>query len=131
MNKKPTILARLIHPKPKGTSLFADDLNSEDTVVQLFDACQIFQGLIYAKGWEYLIQRYGLEKLYQIDQKSGWFSSETKQEWLESVLDWALISGFNLQTQHFGVYDKKKNLFTTDDGRLEVVDWSYFRKSLR
>ena len=131
MNKKSEILARLILPKPKGTPLYASDLGAEDSVVQLFDACQIFQGLIYAKGWEFLIQRYGLEKLYQIDQKSGWFPTETKQEWLDSVLDWALISGFNLQTRHFGVYDKKKNLFTTDDGRLEVVDSGYFRKSLR
>ena len=130
MNPKSEILARLIYPKPKGTPLFADGLNTEEAVVQLFDACQIFQGLIYAKGWEFLNQRYGLEKLYQINKKSGWFPSDNKEEWLKSVLDWALISGFNFQTRHLGVYDKKKNLFTTDDGRLEVIDWAYFEKSL-
>ena len=128
LSKKSKILARLIYPKPKGTLLFADDLNTEDVVVQLFDACQIFQGVIYAKGWEFLNQRYGLEKLHQIDQKSGWFSTESKQEWLKSVQDWALISGFNFQTRHFGIYDKENNLFTTDDGRIEVIDWSILGK---
>ena len=130
MKEKKVILARFIKPPPKGLALYAQDLDAEDTVVQLFKACQNFQGVIYAKGWAYLYQNFGLAGLYKIDQGIGWFSAENKQEWLKSLLDWALISGFNFQTGHVGVYDKKKDLFTTDDGRLEMIDHAYFAKSL-
>ncbi len=130
MKEKKDILARFTKPAPNGVALYVEDLVVEDTVVQLFRACQNFQGVIYAKGWAYLARQYGLAGLYRIDQGVGWFLSENKQEWLKSLLDWALISGFNFQTGHFGVYDKKKNLFTTDDGRCEVVDWVFFAKSL-
>ncbi|HHB78084.1 MAG TPA: hypothetical protein ENK85_02480 [Saprospiraceae bacterium] len=131
MRKKSKILARYIYPKPKGIALYPENLNREEAVVQLFAACRSLQGVIYAKGWEFLGQRYGLEKLYEIDRKSGWFGSKNEKEWLEAILDWALISGFNFQTRHFGVYDKSKNLFRTDDGRLEVIDFDYFTRSFK
>ena len=127
MKEQSEILARFIYPKPKGVTLFAEDLITEDAVVQLFNACQIFQGLIYAKGWAFLYQHYGLERLYLIDQTSEWFNTDDKGEWLESILDWALISGFNLQTGHFGVFNKGKNQFTTDNCLVERIDWMAFR----
>lgn len=93
-------LALKIHPKPEGNELFEADLNTEEKVLELFDSCQILESLIYSKGWEFLMNKFGLIKLYQIDQKSGWFDTENKKEWMGSILYYCLISGFNLSLIH-------------------------------
>ena len=46
-----------------------DDLMKLEVVEELFDYCQILEAYITKKGWEFLIDYYGYEKLYEIDKK--------------------------------------------------------------
>lgn len=57
-----------------------EDLSDISEVEKLFDYCQILEAYITKSGWDYLIQRYGYEGLYNIDQKSGWFNAESLEE---------------------------------------------------
>lgn len=57
-----------------------EDLSDISEVEKLFDYCQILEAYITKSGWDYLIQRYGYEGLYNIDQKSGWFNAQSLEE---------------------------------------------------
>jgi len=50
----------------------------------------------FSKGWEFLMNKFGLIKLYKIDQKSGWFDTGNKKDWMESILYHCLNSRFTL-----------------------------------
>ncbi|MBE6850771.1 MAG: hypothetical protein E7504_03385 [Ruminococcus sp.] len=56
-----------------------------EIVEELFDYCQILEAYITKKGWAFLIEYYGYEKLYEIDKKSGWLDNETLEEYISSV----------------------------------------------
>jgi len=62
-----------------------DELANPKVVEELFDYCQILQAYITKKGWAFLIEHYGYEKLYEIDKVSGWFSEDTLDEFKASV----------------------------------------------
>lgn len=62
-----------------------EDLSDISEVEKLFDYCQILEAYITKSGWDYLIQRYGYEGLYNIDQKSGWFNAESLEELKQCV----------------------------------------------
>lgn len=62
-----------------------EDLKNPKTVEELFDYCQILEAYITKKGWEFLINHYGYEELYEIDRKSGWLDDETLEEYISSV----------------------------------------------
>lgn len=79
------MLALYIYPLPKGTEYTPRELLCEIKVAELFNYCQILEGLIYKKGWEYLIAHYGYEKLYQLDQESDWHSCEDLSEYIECL----------------------------------------------
>ena len=66
---------------------YAEDLNDEKNVKELFDYAQILEAFIEYDGWEYLIKTHGYEKLYEIDKKSGWLSdhSDNLQDYKEWV----------------------------------------------
>lgn len=57
-----------------------EDLTVPSKVEELFDYCQILEAYITKSGWDFLIQYYGYDKLYQIDKKSGWFDAENLEE---------------------------------------------------
>ena len=78
-------LAYRIYPLPKGTTYFKSDLMDEKSVEILFDYCQIMEAIIFKVGWEFLIEFYGYEKLYEINERSGWFWAENMDEFLEYV----------------------------------------------
>lgn len=61
------------------------DLLNPDVLKELFDYCQILEGLITYSGWLFLLKQYGYEKLYEIDKKSGWFDSSTLEQFIEDV----------------------------------------------
>lgn len=61
------------------------DLIKPETVEELFDYCQILEAYITKKGWTFLIDYYGYEKLYEINKKSGWIDGETIEEYISSV----------------------------------------------
>jgi hypothetical protein len=87
--KKP--LAYRIYPLPSGTDYCEDDLCDEKEVEKLFDYAQILEVVIFKEGWEFLIAHYGYEKLFDINQKSGWFDCEDVSEfelYIEEVKSW-------------------------------------------
>jgi len=127
LNSESEILALNINPAPKGFELFESDLNEEIKILKLFDSCQILQSIIYPKGWEYLLKKYGLIKLYEIDLESGWFDTDNKKEWLESILYNSLIAGFNAQTGDFGEYNEQTGTFKTIGKKAEIIDWEKFK----
>lgn len=75
-------LAYYIYPLPKGTEYTKEDLKNENKVEELFDYCQILEGVITKEGWNYLIEEYGYEKLFYINNKSGWFDCDTLEEYI-------------------------------------------------
>lgn len=74
------------------TEYTKEDLINPSKVEELFDYCQILEAYISKSGWEFLIQYYGYEKLYQIDKKSGWLDAETLEEY-KSYIDYKMECG--------------------------------------
>lgn len=75
-------LAFYIYPLPQGTSYTRNKLMDAISVEILFDYCQILEGVILKKGWDFLIEFYGYQKLYDINKKSGWFDCENMEEFV-------------------------------------------------
>ena len=78
-------IAYRMYPLPKGTVYSEDDIQTIEDVIKLFDYCQILEALISKEGWEYLIDRFGIEGLYEADKKSGWFDCDSIEEFAENV----------------------------------------------
>jgi len=72
-------------PNQKCREYTRDELMKPEIVEELFDYCQILEAYITKKGWAFLIEYYGYEKLYEIDKKSGWLDDETLEEYISSV----------------------------------------------
>lgn len=126
-NSHDKILAWRKYPKPLGSNYYNHSLGKEFYVKVLFDFCQILEATIFPEGWDFLLSNYGLKRLYEIDEKSGWFDRNSTEEWLESILYQALISGMNLQTKNYGTYKEKGDLFEAEDGTIEKVNWERFK----
>ena len=78
-------IAYRMYPLPKGTVYSEDDIQTIEDVIKLFDYCQILEALISKEGWEYLIDKFGIEGLYEADKKSGWFDCDSIEEFAENV----------------------------------------------
>lgn len=61
------------------------DLSHASKVEELFDYCQILEAYITKSGWEYLIRRYGYDGLYEIDRRSGWFDTDSLEEFEQCI----------------------------------------------
>jgi len=121
------LLAWRIYPKPLGSNYYEHSLKSESDIKILFDYCQINEAIIHAEGWKFLLTNFGVKKLFEIDKTSGWFDTEIKEEWLESILLNALISGINLQSGNFGTYSESNDKFEVENGKFESIDWEEFK----
>lgn len=64
-----------------------EDLMDPKKVEELFDYCQILEAYITKVGWQFLIEHYGYEKLFEIDKRSGWLSDRTENT-LEEYIEW-------------------------------------------
>ena len=62
-----------------------EELKDPKNVESLFDYCQILEAYITKQGWTFLIDYYGYEKLYEIDEKSGWHFAESLEDYKEWV----------------------------------------------
>lgn len=62
-----------------------DELMKKEIVEELFDYAQILEAYITRKGWSFLVEYYGYEKLYEIDKKSGWFDEESIEAFIERI----------------------------------------------
>ena len=74
-----------VYPLPQGTPYTSDDLSSAENVKELFDYMQILLAVISKEGWNFLIQQYGYEKLFEINSRSGWIDCETIDEFIEAL----------------------------------------------
>ncbi|MBQ3969313.1 MAG: hypothetical protein II685_02360 [Clostridia bacterium] len=75
-------LAYRIYPLPNGTVYTEENVKTLDDVIDIFDYCQIMEAMISKQGWDYLIEKFGIEGLYQADKKSGWFDSDSLEKFI-------------------------------------------------
>ena len=80
-----SVLAFYVYPLPQGTPFTSDDLSVSDNVEKLFDYMQILLAVVSKEGWNFLIQKYGYERLFEINSRSGWIDCETIEEFVEAV----------------------------------------------
>ena len=73
-------------PNHNAVEYTREQLMNLKIVEELFDYCQILEAYITKKGWAFLIDYYGYEKLYEIDKISGWIDADTLEEYKEWVL---------------------------------------------
>ena len=78
-------IAFRIYPLPNGTQYTEEDIKTIDDVVRLFDYCQILEAYISKDGWNYLIDRFGLNELFEADKRSGWFDCTSIEEFAEVI----------------------------------------------
>ena len=78
-------IAYRIYLLPNGTVYTEEDMQTIDDVVGLFDYCQITEAMISKNGWEFLIQKFGMEGLYQADKISGWLGSENIEQFIFDI----------------------------------------------
>lgn len=78
-------LALYIYPIPDGTEYGSKELSNPQKVIELFDYCQILEAVISKQGWEYLIDYYGYENLFRINQESGWFDCSSIEELISYI----------------------------------------------
>ena len=55
-------------------------------MVRIFDYCQILEANISKAGWDYLIDRFGLNELFEADKRSGWFDCTSIEEFTEAII---------------------------------------------
>lgn len=73
-------------PNHNAVEYTREQLMNLKIVEELFDYCQILEAYITKRGWAFLIDYYGYEKLYEIDKISGWIDADTLEEYKEWVL---------------------------------------------
>ena len=103
------LLAWRKYPEPDGTSYYAEHLQTDAQIVSLFDYCQILEAYITAQGWKFLFDRFGSKKLFQLAIQSAWFDEEDGEDFL---IYHSLISGYDPETDRFGVYSEATGTFT-------------------
>lgn len=123
MEEKDELLAWRNFPLPEGLTYTARDLCMRSNVVVLFDYCQILRAAIWAKGWKFLFEQYGLKGIIEIDSESGWLNDDDLGEWIKSIVYWSLISGFDPIAKEFGKYDEGSGLFINEADTTRTIDW--------
>ncbi|MCL2387062.1 MAG: hypothetical protein FWC89_05860 [Defluviitaleaceae bacterium] len=79
------VLAWYKYPLPKGTAYFENELKQPSIVIEIFDYCQILLAYITKAGWDFLIEYYGYDRLFILNEKSGWFDCSTIAEFIKYV----------------------------------------------
>ncbi|MEM6800490.1 MAG: hypothetical protein AAF696_03745 [Bacteroidota bacterium] len=104
--------------------LYPSDLTNHKQVEKLFDLCGILQGHITALGWQYLFRSFGFQELLSIDKKSEWIWDETEgsEEWILTIVSYALHAGYNPIHDCSGKWEGKANVFHSMD-RKYCMDW--------
>ena len=65
-------VAYRIYPLPNGTVYTEEHFKTLKDVEMLFDYCGIMEAMISKKGWDFLINKFGMEGLYEADKNSRW-----------------------------------------------------------
>ena len=85
------VLAFLSYPnhggngRINGEEYFENDLVDSAKVIELFDYCQILLGYITKSGWKFLIEYYGYERLFELNNLSDWQDCESLDEYKATI----------------------------------------------
>jgi len=79
------VLAFYKYPEPNGREYFKDDFTNPNTVVEVFDYCQILLAYITKAGWKFLVDHYGYEKMFELNITSGWIDCNSLSEYKAAV----------------------------------------------
>ena len=82
---KTELLAYRKYPEPKGTDYYKIDLDTEQKIIELFDYCQILEAIITKNGWTFLINKYGIKKMFELNNLSGWMDCESLEEFEQDI----------------------------------------------
>ena len=104
------------------TEYSALELSDPARVEELFDYCQILQGVISAQGWRYLLQVHGLAGLLDIDRSSGWLDADEALA-ADALKYQCLIAGYDPELDVFGSYDENAGIFTDENGNGREIGW--------
>ena len=97
-------IAYKIYPLPDGRIYTENDVQTIDDVIKLFDDCQIMDAMISKQGWAYLIEKFGVQRLYQADKESGWFDCDSMEEF-SSMIDYEKSIAYSYEDEHGAVTD--------------------------
>ena len=78
-------LAIGLYPEPDGTEYWEEDLSDEAAVYDLFVSCSQMDTYLTKSGWEYLIDNFGYETLYDLDKQAGYLDCESVEQYEEWV----------------------------------------------
>ncbi|MDO4975708.1 MAG: hypothetical protein Q4E53_00445 [Eubacteriales bacterium] len=62
-----------------------EQLQDPSLVKELFDYCHIYEGYITYEGWLYLIEIFGYDFLFEMNQESGWFDCKDLESYISQV----------------------------------------------
>ena len=79
------VLAFYRYPEPNGKGYFRDDFTNPNTVIEVFDYCQILLAYITQAGWKFLVGYYGYEKLFELNLISGWMNCNSLDEYKATI----------------------------------------------
>lgn len=79
------VLAFYMYPEPKGTYYFKKDFFNPDRVIEIFDYCQLWLAIITKAGWDFLISHYGYERLFELNNESGWIDCLSIDEYKSEI----------------------------------------------
>lgn len=119
--EKDEILAFEYFGSEIGKDYYLNDLETDEQIEMLFDLCQILRANITDVGWKYLFEKISIQRIYQIDKKSGWFDTENEKDWIESIYYHSLIAGYNPIDRNIGKWNIESNLFDSKN----KIDWNY------
>lgn len=92
-------IAYRIYPFPNGTIYTEEDVKTIDDVVRLFDYCQILEAIISKDGWGYLINNFGIKKIYQANKLSDWLDCNSIEEF-SYIVQYEKSFAYNNSVEH-------------------------------
>jgi hypothetical protein len=95
--------------------LYASELSTPEQVSCLFCCCSVLEGHITAEGWRFLVRKFGVPQLLEIDRAEEidwfWWGDDDCDEARESLLYKARISGYDPDSDRFGEYNEATGEF--------------------
>lgn len=114
MKIKKNALAWYMYPEPTGRYYSQTELKNPETVEEIFDYCQILLAIITGRGWWFLLDTYGVNGLLEINNRSGWFSDESREEAIEDLYYYSRLAGYDPELDQFGEYCEESGEFTAN-----------------
>jgi hypothetical protein len=111
---KTELLAWCQFPEPQGTAYTERDLCDPKKAAQLLDRAQVHRAWIAREGWQALWRIYGLEGLLKLNQRGGWFDTDSDDVAAEQIRHRSLVAGYDPSTEadQFGLHARTAGVMT-------------------